>query len=159
MEALSLAVKTGTAQMIDSQTGRYSETDFIASCIAFLPAENPSLILYLAVIKPQGEYLGGRIAAPPIREAADELINYLGIPRGNNPQVVHSGTISIPQLTYPEITDTVPNFIGYSKRQLLPLLLRDDLYFRIQGDGWVKRQSPAPNTPLRPDTVIVLELE
>jgi cell division protein FtsI (penicillin-binding protein 3) len=159
MEDLSLAVKTGTAQMIDSQTGRYSDTDFIASCIAFLPAENPSLILYLAIIKPQGEYLGGRIAAPPIREAADELINYLGIPRGNNPQITHSGTISIPQLSYPEINDTVPDFIGYSKRQLLPLLLREDLYFRIMGDGWVRRQSPAAGSPLRPDTVIVLELE
>ncbi|MDR2731328.1 MAG: penicillin-binding protein 2, partial [Treponema sp.] len=71
VDDLSLAVKTGTAQIIDPVTRRYSETDFIASCIALLPAESPSLILYLTIIKPKGEIFGGRIAAPAIREAAE----------------------------------------------------------------------------------------
>ena len=160
VEDLSLAVKTGTAQMIDPGTGAYSSTDFIASCIALLPAESPSLILYLAIIKPQGgSYLGGRIAAPPIREAAEALINYLGIPRGRNPQLSHSGAISIPAVPYPAVNETVPDFTGAAKRQLLPLLLRDDLRIEIYGDGWVVRQSPAPGTPLTADTVIVLELD
>ena len=156
---LSMAVKTGTAQVIDPETGGYSSTDFIASCMALLPAESPSLILYLVIIKPRGEILGGRIAAPPIREAAEELINYLGIPRGRNPQITHSGIISLPSIQYPEVNGTVPDFRGVSKRQLLPLLLRDDLNFNIIGDGWVIRQSPPPGTPIRPDTVITLELE
>jgi len=160
VEDLSLAVKTGTAQIIDPKTGRYSDTDFIASCIALLPAESPSLVLYLVIIKPQGvSYLGGRIAAPPIREAAEALINYLGIPRGRNPQITHSGAISIPAVPYPAVNETVPDFTGIAKRQLLPLLVRDDLRFYIYGDGWVVRQSPAPGTPITSDTVIVLELE
>jgi cell division protein FtsI (penicillin-binding protein 3) len=159
VEDLSLAVKTGTAQIIDSHTGTYSSTDFIASCVALLPAESPSLVLYLAIVKPRGEILGGRIAAPAVREAAEELINYLGIPRGRNPQITHSGVVSIPSLPYPAINETAPDFTGVSKRQLLPLLLRDDLDIRISGNGWVVRQSPPPGTPLQPDTVIVLELE
>jgi cell division protein FtsI (penicillin-binding protein 3) len=53
----------------------------------------------------------------------------------------------------------MPDFSGLAKRTLLPLLLRDDLHIEIRGDGWVRRQSPAPGTPLEPDTVIVLELE
>jgi cell division protein FtsI (penicillin-binding protein 3) len=160
VEDLSLAVKTGTAQIIDPNTGAYSSTDFIASCIAMLPAENPSLVLYLAIVKPQGaSYLGGRIAAPPIREAAEALINYLGIPRGRNPQISHSGALSIPALPYPAVDETVPDFTGVAKRLLLPLLLRDDLHLQIYGDGWVVRQSPAPRTPITADTVIVLELE
>ncbi|MDR2101439.1 MAG: transpeptidase family protein [Treponema sp.] len=160
VEDLSLAVKTGTAQIIDPATGAYSPTDFIASCIALLPAENPSLILYLVIVKPQGaSYLGGRIAAPPIREAAEALVDYLGIPRGRNPQVSHSGAVALPQDTYPVVEDKVPDFSGYSKRQLLPLLLRDDLHIEMQGDGWVRRQSPSPGTPLLPDTTIILELE
>ena len=160
VEDLSLAVKTGTAQIIDPQTGAYSSTDFIASCIAMLPAEHPSLVLYLVIYKPQGaSYLGGRIAAPPIREAAEALINYLGIPRGRNPQISHSGALSIPALPYPAVDETVPDFTGVAKRLLLPLLLRDDLQLQIVGDGWVVRQSPAPGTPITPETVIVLELE
>jgi cell division protein FtsI (penicillin-binding protein 3) len=160
MEDLSLAVKTGTAEVIDPRTKAYSSTDFIASCMAFLPAESPSLILYLVIIKPQGaEFLGGRIAAPPIRQAAEELINYLGIPRGRNPQISHSGFISIPPTTYAGIDETVPNFIGLSKRQLLPVLLREDIHIQLSGAGWVRYQSPLPDTPLEPDTVIILKLE
>ncbi|MDR3276076.1 MAG: transpeptidase family protein [Treponema sp.] len=156
---LSLAVKTGTAQIIDPETNGYSSSDFIASCIALLPADSPSLVLYLVIIKPQGEFLGGRIAAPPIREAAEALIDYLGIPRGRNPQVSHSGQVSIPLVRSPEIAELMPDLTGYSKRELLPLVLRDDLLIQINGDGWVRRQSPSPGTPLEPDTVIVLELE
>jgi cell division protein FtsI (penicillin-binding protein 3) len=157
---LSLAVKTGTAQIIDPKTNAYSPTDFIASCIALLPAESPSLILYLVIIKPKGDsYLGGRIAAPPIREAAEALVDYLGIPRGRNPQISHPGSVSLPPLISPVVDSMVPNFTGYSKRELLPLLLRDDIRVEISGDGWVRRQSPLPGSPLDKDTVIILELE
>jgi len=160
VEDLSLAVKTGTAQIIDPRTNAYSSTDFIASCMAMLPADSPSLVMYLVIIRPQGvSYLGGRIAAPPIREAAEALINYLGIPRGRNPQVSHPGAISIPAIPYPVVNELVPDFTGVSKRQLLPLLLRDDLHIQITGDGWVVRQSPAPGAPLTDDTKIILELE
>jgi cell division protein FtsI (penicillin-binding protein 3) len=160
VEDLSLAVKTGTAQIIDPGTGAYSETDFIASCIALLPAENPSLILYLVIVKPQGaSYLGGRIAAPAIREAAEALIDYLGIPRGRNPQVSHPGTISLPAEEALVVGDRVPDFTGYSKRRLLPFLLRDDLRIEISGEGWVRRQDPPPGSPLAPGDTIILELE
>jgi cell division protein FtsI (penicillin-binding protein 3) len=160
VEDLSLSVKTGTAQLIDPSTGAYSSSEFIASCIALFPAESPSLVLYLVIVKPQGaSYLGGQIAAPPIREAAEALVNYLGIPRGRNPQISHSGSVSLPGGDVPVVGDTVPDFSGYSKRQILPLLLRDDLHIDMTGDGWVKRQSPPPGTPLERGTAIILEFE
>jgi cell division protein FtsI (penicillin-binding protein 3) len=159
VEDLSLAVKTGTAQIIDPATKRYSQTDFIASCIALLPAESPSLILYLAIIKPKGEILGGRIAAPAIREAAESLIDYLGIPRGRNPQISHPSSVSIPAGRLPPVQTHVPDFSGISKRVLLPLLLRDDINVEIRGDGWVRRQSPPAGTPVSAGMTIILELE
>jgi len=159
VEDLSLAVKTGTAQLIDPATRRYSETDFIASCIALLPAESPSLILYLAIIKPRGEILGGRIAAPAIREAAESLIDYIGIPRGRNPQITHPPSVNIPAPRLPVIGSQVPDFSGISKRVLLPLLLRDDVHVEIRGEGWVRRQSPPAGTPVTDGMKIILELE
>ncbi|MDR3020405.1 MAG: transpeptidase family protein [Treponema sp.] len=159
VEDLSLAVKTGTAQIIDPVTRRYSQTDFIASCIALLPAESPSLILYLAIIKPQGEIFGGRIAAPAIREAAESLIDYLGIPRGRNPQISHPPSINIPASRLPAVETHVPDFTGLAKRMLLPLLLRDDITVEIRGDGWVRRQSPPYGTPVTSGMTIILELE
>ena len=159
VEDLSLAVKTGTAQIIDPSTRRYSETDFIASCIALLPAESPSLILYLAIVKPQGEIFGGRIAAPAIREAAEILIDYIGIPRGRNPQISHPPSVNIPAGRLPEITEIIPDFTGISKRVLLPLLLRGDLNVEIRGDGWVRSQDPPAGTPVTNGMNLVLELE
>jgi cell division protein FtsI (penicillin-binding protein 3) len=159
VQDLSLAVKTGTAQITDPRTGAYSSTDFIASCLALLPADTPTLVLYLVIVKPEGEYLAGRIAAPPIREAAEALVDYLGIPRGRNPQMEHSGSVILPQNEVPVIGSTIPDFTGYSKRQLLPLTLRDDLNLEISGDGWVRRQNPPPGTPVTAGMSITLELE
>jgi cell division protein FtsI (penicillin-binding protein 3) len=159
VEDLSLAVKTGTAQIINPVTLAYSDTDFIASCMALLPAESPSLILYLVIVKPRGEYLGGRIAAPPIRQAAEALVDYLGIPRGRNPQESHSPAVTLPLERPPEIGAYVPDFSGLSKRTLFPLLLRDDIRIEMEGEGWVRRQSPGPGAPVEPGMTIYLEFE
>jgi cell division protein FtsI (penicillin-binding protein 3) len=159
VEDMSLAVKTGTAQLIDPVTGKYSDTDFIASCIALLPAESPSLILYLAIVKPKGEIFGGRIAAPAIRETAESLIDYLGIPRGRNEQINHSSSVDIPASRLPIIYDKLPDYSGFAKRLLLPLLLYDDISFEIRGDGWVRNQDPPPGTPVSEGMTVVLYLE
>jgi cell division protein FtsI (penicillin-binding protein 3) len=158
---LSIAIKTGTAQYSDPSSGRagYSETDYISSCIALLPAESPSLVLYVVIVKPKGETLGGRIAAPAIREAAEEIVNYLGIPRGRTPWVPHPGSIDIAQEMLPVMGARVPSFYGLSKKTIMPLLRRKDLHVEIWGDGWVRRQSPPPGTVLTADTVIELYLE
>jgi cell division protein FtsI (penicillin-binding protein 3) len=73
--------------------------------------------------------------------------------------VEHSGRITLDTPAQVELQDLMPDLTGYSKRELLPLILRDDLLLQITGEGWVRRQSPAPGTPLTPDTVIRLELE
>ena len=156
---IPLAVKTGTAQVIDSATNRYSDTDFIASCIALLPSDEPVLVLYIVIAGPKGpSYLGGRIAAPPIREAAEALVNYIGIPRGRNPTANHSGLVRLPSVHVPFISDVMPDLTGFSKRQLIPLLLRSDLKINVKGDGYVVRQNPAAGGAITPNTIIYLEL-
>jgi cell division protein FtsI (penicillin-binding protein 3) len=157
---IPMAVKTGTAQITDNANGKYSETDYIASTLALLPADNPSLIIYMAITRPKGRsYFGAAIAAPAIREAAQAVVNYLGLPRGLNPQVSHSGEITIPRQNAPQIDGIVPDFTGMSKQRILPLLLRDDIAFNLSGNGWVARQSPPPGTPVTPGMVITLEFE
>jgi cell division protein FtsI (penicillin-binding protein 3) len=160
VDDISLAVKTGTAQLIDPATNSYSKTDYIASCLALLPAEEPRLILYHVIVKPKGEsYLGGRIAAPPIGEAAEELANYLGIPRGRNEIADHPGTVSIKSEGDVAIGDRMPDLRGVAKRRLLPLLSRTDISVEIVGNGWVRRQSPEPGAPVQEGTAVRLELE
>jgi cell division protein FtsI (penicillin-binding protein 3) len=159
IDDLNLAVKTGTSQYRDPVLRGYSRTDFIASCLALLPTESPSLVLYVVIIKPRGETYGGRIAAPAIREATELLIDYLGIPRGRNDIVQHPGIIGLPGESLPPVNSVVPNFYGLSKKTLLPLLIRSDIRVNITGEGWVRRQSPLPGTAFTPDMVIELVLE
>ncbi|HSV55647.1 MAG TPA: penicillin-binding transpeptidase domain-containing protein [Magnetospirillaceae bacterium] len=155
-----LAVKTGTAQMIDPDTGRYSERDFIASTVGIFPAEAPEIVLYLAIVKPRGEStFGGRIAAPVIREAAESLMTLYGMARGTTPVLTHPGRVVLPRPDPIKIGDTMPDLSGVPKRLLLPILAREDLELSLEGEGYVVSQDPPAGAPVPPGTRIRLVLE
>ncbi|WP_169313534.1 penicillin-binding protein [Spirochaeta africana] len=160
VDGIDIAAKTGTAQMLDPTTGGYSDTAFIPSTLAIFPAHAPRIIAYTALINPQGgEHLGGRIAAPIIRELAEFLVPYLGIPRADEQIYREAAGVRIEQQHLPDLTDTVPDFRGLARRTLMPLYENPDIEVVIRGSGWVARQTPAPGTPLSTDTRIILELE
>jgi len=159
-DGLRVAAKTGTAEKLDPATGTYSDTAFIASALAILPVDDPSVIVYLVIDHPRaGEYYGGRIATPLVRDYLDFLVPYLGLPVAGDREVVHAGRITVPAIGLPVIAGSVPDFTGLPKRTLLPLLERDDLEVTIDGFGWVVRQEPPAGTPLREGMAIRLELE
>ena len=143
-----VAVKTGTAQMLDPAAGGYSQTDFISSCLGIFPADDPIIILYLVIVKAQGETYGGRIAAPVISRATNSMIDYLGLGRARATSVSHSGLIAVPIAIPVELGDVMPDLAGISKRRLMGLLSSTDFYVSITGDGYVIEQSPPAGTPL-----------
>lgn len=155
-----MAVKTGTAQMIDPLTHAYSDKDFIASTVGILPAEDPRVAIYIAVVKPKGDqYLGGRVAAPMVKDAAEAALATLDIPRGKTPTITHSGSVSLPKAEQVKIEGTMPDLKGTPKRLLLSLLARTDIRVTIRGEGYVVSQSPAPGTQVGPGMQIVLDLQ
>ena len=160
IKGVRVSAKSGTAQIFDVATGRYSEEAFIASCLAIFPTDDPRLIVYSVIEHPKaGETYGGRLAAPMIREIGEELVDYLEIPRSSDIIYEHDGTVRVRSLPQIVIGDVLPDFTGYSKRQLLQLLLNRDIRFNIQGEGWVIGQNPAPGTSVVKDMLIELELE
>ncbi|MCQ2981986.1 MAG: transpeptidase family protein [Treponemataceae bacterium] len=156
---ISIGVKTGTAQMLDAEKGGYSETDFVSNCMAIFPVENPQIILYLVVTKAKGETYAGRIVAPVIGEAADIIIDHLGMFRSGAASYIHNGKVTFYTGRSKELTTTVPDFTGTPKKLLLPLLERDDLQILIQGDGYVVSQSPQAGTPVTENMKIELYLQ
>jgi len=145
--------------MADKVHGGYSTTDFLSNCISIFPIENPQIVLYIVVTKAKGETYAGRIVAPVIAEAADVIIDHLGMSREKAASFEHSGVINIRQNQAVSMGSTVPNLIGKSKKDLLPLITRKDVHFIINGSGWVTSQNPAPGTPVSEDMVIELNLE
>ncbi len=79
VEGFAVAGKTGTAQIFDKETGKYSETEFIASFIGFIPAEDPKLAILVLIDRPKTDIYGGTVAASIFSETARDVLNYLGI--------------------------------------------------------------------------------
>ncbi|HZK19862.1 MAG TPA: penicillin-binding protein, partial [Treponemataceae bacterium] len=156
---ISIGVKTGTAQVLDSKTGTYSTTDFVSNCLAIFPIETPEIILYIVITKAKGETYAGRIVAPIIGDAADIIIDHMGLARGDASNISHSGKILLPPSKKYEIKNTIPDFTGAAKRELTHALLRNDLHVLIHGEGYVRSQTPEPGTPLRENMKIELFLE
>jgi cell division protein FtsI (penicillin-binding protein 3) len=76
-----VAGKTGTAQMINPVTKRYSKEKFVSSFVGFVPADNPKLAMIVVVYEPKGQIYGGVVAAPVFSEIANQALSYLNVPR------------------------------------------------------------------------------
>jgi cell division protein FtsI (penicillin-binding protein 3) len=75
----TVAGKTGTAAKIDS-SGRYSNTDYVASFVGLVPATKPRLVIMVMVDEPSGSIYGGDVAAPAFREIARFNLQHLEVP-------------------------------------------------------------------------------
>jgi len=160
IDGMRISAKTGTAQKIDPRSGTYSESAFVASCMGIFPTDDPQLITYVVIDTPRGdEFYGGRIAAPMIKELGSRLITYLGIPTTDETVASHPGVVTIKNHPQIQLGDTMPDLRGLSKRQLLPILSREDLHVIFRGEGWVSSQTPAPGTPVSRGMQIILEFQ
>ena len=66
--------KTGTAQKVNN--GHYMTGNYIVSFMGFMPADNPSLVIYIAIDNPKGvTQYGGTVAAPVAKSIMESYIN------------------------------------------------------------------------------------
>ncbi|WP_038442587.1 penicillin-binding protein [Borrelia crocidurae] len=146
---LSISAKSGTSQVIDQNTGKYSNEDYTSSILVIYPTEDPKYIIYVVYRYPKKIIYGTRIAAPMARE----IINL--IEQKNNKEEYNkikiSSKISIPKpIIKHNIKETLPNLKGLSKRDLMKIL-KDyiNIKINIKGNGFVYKQSHSPNTKLK----------
>ncbi|MDI6727477.1 MAG: penicillin-binding protein 2 [Thermodesulfovibrionales bacterium] len=79
-----VAGKTGTAQLIDPKTKRYSREKFVSSFVGFVPADKPKIAMIIVIHEPKGQIYGGVVAAPVFRKIASESLSYLSVPRDDS---------------------------------------------------------------------------
>jgi cell division protein FtsI (penicillin-binding protein 3) len=93
LDGWTVAGKTGTAQKIDPDTGRYSRTDVIASFTGFAPINNPVVTILVSVDSPKGwPHDGATVSAPVFKRIAEQVLAYLDVPRDVplNPQMMQA---------------------------------------------------------------------
>jgi cell division protein FtsI (penicillin-binding protein 3) len=85
LNGYSSAGKTGTAEKIDPQTKTYSHTKLVASFAGFAPVANPAIAIAVVIDTPtaggEAMHYGGAASAPVFAEVAQEVLEYLGVPR------------------------------------------------------------------------------
>jgi membrane peptidoglycan carboxypeptidase len=81
LDGWTAAGKTGSAQKIDPNTGRYSPTNFIASFTGFAPVNNPAVTILVSLDSPVGLHEGGQVSAPVFKRIAEQVLPYLDVPR------------------------------------------------------------------------------
>ncbi len=92
---IEIAGKTGSAQKINPETGRYMEGSYNASFAGMAPADNPAFVCLVVVDDPKQFKFGGQAAAPIFREILDRMAERgIGGNWGAPPATVTAGTES-----------------------------------------------------------------
>jgi len=75
----SVGGKTGTANKIDPNTGKYIES-YVASFVGYAPATHPGIVVAVMVDEPtNGQYYGGQVAAPAFEQIGEFALQHLHI--------------------------------------------------------------------------------
>lgn len=128
--------KTGTAQKVIG--GQYSKTEHIVSFIGFAPADDPELVIYVAVDNPKGLQFGGLIAAPIVKNVMEDALRYLGV-KPRTEQLEREYRYGDP------IIEEVPNLVGMTVTEIYEGM--HHLQLVTSGTGHVVvAQSPKPGT-------------
>ncbi|MCA1029972.1 stage V sporulation protein D [Bacillus timonensis] len=143
VEGYRVGGKTGTAQK--AQGGRYLENNHIVSFIGFAPADDPQIVVYLAVDNPKGTVqFGGVVAAPIVGNIMEDSLRAMGVKPRNN-QIEKETTWLDPKLV------TVPDVIGLTKQELTQQLMNMKLDISGEGDVVIE-QAPAAGTKVKEGT-------
>lgn len=141
--------KTGTAQKVVN--GRYSPNEHIVSFIGFAPADDPKLVVYVAIDNPQGIQFGGVVAAPVVHNIMADALPYLGVqPRTNqvDKEYIYGDTPIV----------KVPNLVGKTVSDIYEDM-NSNFQLAASGSGnTVIRQAPAAGTKLERGSVIRIYL-
>ncbi|MGW0467293.1 peptidoglycan D,D-transpeptidase FtsI family protein [Streptomyces sp. NPDC003027] len=80
-----VAGKTGTANRVDPELGRYK--GYTASFAGFAPADDPQITVYCAIQNPtKGDYFGGQICGPIYKKVMEFALKTLHVaPTGSRP--------------------------------------------------------------------------
>jgi cell division protein FtsI (penicillin-binding protein 3) len=179
LPGLIVAGKTGTAQMVDAETGKYSREKYIASFIGFPVDVEPKIVIFASVTEPKGSYYASETAAPLFREVLKSVVNRCSLPVKLPAETVlaqdqsyrdsirlaqagvESPTAPLSVSASQVLSDdpgSTPSLMGLTPREVFRNFKGRQFQWEISGSGVVHGQFPAPGKPLVEGSVIRLLL-
>ena len=79
LNGYTAAGKSGTAQKIDTNTGRYSPNQYVASFVGFAPVNEPAVTILVVLDSPEGAHHGGEVGGPVFKRIAEQVLAYLDV--------------------------------------------------------------------------------
>jgi cell division protein FtsI (penicillin-binding protein 3) len=167
VDGFEVAGKTGTAQK--AERGGYSAKKRVSSFIGFVPADNPRLVSLVLVDEPEGNVFGGVVAAPAFRNIAQGALRQLAVAPRDGAVMPSAAAQAESPLARPVKRagvqlvstngDAVPDFLGLSMREALEKAQSLRITLKVQGNGYVVKQAPAPgeHRPEGQAVVVILQ--
>ncbi len=182
LEGYTFGGKTGTAQMFDKVTRRYTRR-YNASFMGFAPLTNPAAVI-VVTLNGSTKY-GGVIAGPVFKEIAQSSMMALNVPQDNvDPQTFKDDMVmaeasdvpiesisiaeaaQIHQEMQAEVSQTeistgpkVPNFLGKPIRTVIEEATAEGVRLELTGAGIARQQFPLPGTQLSAGQKIKVHFE
>jgi stage V sporulation protein D (sporulation-specific penicillin-binding protein) len=128
--------KTGTAQKV-GKDGRYMKNNYIVSFIGFAPADDPEIVVYVAIDNPKDTVqFGGVVAAPIVGTIIGDSLRALNVePRTDGLDK---------EYLYPDQPKIeVPDLIGLTKEELSEYMTNLSIETNGSGD-YIIDQAPKP---------------
>lgn len=166
IEGYSVAGKTSTAEKYNARIKAYSDKDYVAIFVGFVPADRPRLVILVMIDEPQGQIYGGVVAGPVFKDVGKWALNSLRIqPELKVASLVNETRADIPvnniQKVFqsPEILNFLPDFKGLTMREVLKTCSRLGLEINLKGTGLAVEQVPEPGVPIEEVTSVMVSFE
>ena len=141
--------KTGTAQKV--KDGHYLDGNYILSFVGFMPADDPKIVVYVAIDNPKGvTQYGGVVAAPIAKSILETAISVLNIESSDE---VMPREYNWNDIKYYKI----PDVVGQTKEEAKKSLQGFQIEYSGEGEH-VLYQSPSGNSYVKENGTVSLML-
>ncbi|WP_331446263.1 penicillin-binding transpeptidase domain-containing protein [Natranaerobius thermophilus] len=149
IDGYEIAGKTGTAEKVGPEGG-YVPGELIVSFVGFAPADDPEILIYVAVDTPtEGPAWGSQVAAPVFRNMMVDILDYLEVPPSKPGEIEE-------EVNYVE----VPNLLNMEFEEAEEHIDQTALEVELIGDGeTITDQIPEPGEQVPEQSSLILYLE
>lgn len=140
--------KTGTAQKVEN--GAYLDGNYILSFMGFLPADDPEIVVYVAIDNPKGvTQYGGVVSAPIARNVMLSAIDILDIEPSKEGMAKEYTWLD-------KKYNILPNVVGMSKEEATKILKNYKIEYSGSGDTVIYQSPKADYYVAEGETVMLL---